>query len=428
LVEIAVDEALAGEKGSVFADLHILKHSAFVHPVGLSRLNVFRSRRFLLHDYTPPHLPHRERQREELQRYFRPVIHEMGGMSVKVHVQGDIGTGKTALCRRFGRDIEAEASKLKKRLKYVHVNLAYTPRPYQVMTRILDEVSFVESPRSGLSPEEMLTIVARTLSQKDYNLVIALDEVDTYLNEGHDPKILYMLSRAHELYQDPMPRVSLIYISRSLEWMRKLDKATLDTIGRVSLVQLQPYGHQELRDILAYRAEEAFKRGAVSESIIDFIADIAVSYGGVRYGLELLLEAGGEAEADNANSVGAEHVRRAHANIPKGVNGAYYPGELSLHKQLLLKGIVDTLGGRAEPYTLIEEVYEGYQSVCEAYGEEPEDESTIRSYLKDLNQDGYILLKEEEGENVVSTEFPVDRMAKALEASLKHAKQASEKP
>ena len=73
-------------------------------------------------------------------------------MSVKVHIYGQMGTGKTALCRRFGENIEAQAKALKKNLKYVYINLAYTSRPYQVMTQLLDEVSFVESPRSGLSP------------------------------------------------------------------------------------------------------------------------------------------------------------------------------------------------------------------------------------------------------------------------------------
>jgi len=341
-------------------------------------------------------------------------------MSVKVHIHGQIGTGKTALCRRFGENIEAQAKALKKNLKYVHINLGYTPKPYQVMTQLLDEVSFTETPHSGLSPEEMLTIVVKTLSQKDYAVIIALDEVDTYINEGRDPKIFYMFSRVHELYRDPKPRVSLIYISRSLDWMKKLDRATLDTIGRVSAVQLDQYGLPELRDIIAYRAEEAFKLGAVSESIIDFIADIAISYGGVRYGLELLLEAGGQAEVDYAKSVRAEHVRRAHVNIPKGVNGAYYPSELSLHKQLLLKGIVNTLEGKADPYTLIEDAYEGYQSVCEDYGEEPENESIIRSCIRDLNQDGYILLKEGDRETFVSTEFPIDRMTKTLDEILQH--------
>jgi len=235
-----------------------------------------------------------------------------------------------------------------------------------------------------------------------------------------DPKIFYMFSRVHELYRDPEPRVSLIYISRSLDWLKKLDVATLDTIGRVSAVELQQYGLQELRDILAYRVEEAFKLDAVPESIIDFIADIAVSYGGVRYGLELLLEAGGQAEVDYAKSVNANHVRRAHINIPKGINGAYYPSELSLHKQLLLKGIVNTLEGKTDPYTSIEDVYEEYQTVCENRKEEPENEPIIRSYIRDLNQDGYILLKEKDRKTIVSTEFPIDRMAKALDEILQH--------
>jgi len=384
----------------------------------LSQLNVFKSRRALLLDYIPPSLPHRERQLKELERYFSPVLHEEGGMSARVHVHGPMGTGKTALCKRFGEDIVAQAKKLKKNLKYVHINLGYTPKPYQVMTELLDEISFTETPHSGLSPEEMLIIVLKTLSQKDYFAIIALDEVDTYISEGRDQKIFYMFSRVHELYKDPKPRVSLIYISRSPDWLKKLDRATLDTIGRVSAVQLDQYGLQELRDIIAYRAEEAFKPGAISESIVNFIADIAVSYGGVRYGLDLLLEAGGQAEIDYAKSVRAEHVRRAHINIPKGLNGAYYPSELSLHKQLLLKGIVNTLEGKVDPYTSIEDVYDGYVAVCENRGEEPEDESVTRSYIKDLNQDGYILLKDEGGETFVSTEFPIDRMAKTLDEIL----------
>lgn len=384
----------------------------------MSQLNVFKSRRALLLDYIPPSLPHRERQLKELERYFSPVLHEEGGMSARVHVHGPMGTGKTALCKRFGEDIVAQAKKLKKNLKYVHINLGYTPKPYQVMTELLDEISFTETPHSGLSPEEMLIIVLKTLSQKDYFAIIALDEVDTYISEGRDQKIFYMFSRVHELYKDPKPRVSLIYISRSPDWLKKLDRATLDTIGRVSAVQLDQYGLQELRDIIAYRAEEAFKPGAISESIVNFIADIAVSYGGVRYGLDLLLEAGGQTEIDYAKSVRAEHVRRAHINIPKGLNGAYYPSELSLHKQLLLKGIVNTLEGKVDPYTSIEDVYDGYVAVCENRGEEPEDESVTRSYIKDLNQDGYILLKDEGGETFVSTEFPIDRMAKTLDEIL----------
>jgi len=390
----------------------------------LSRLRVFKSREVLLHDYTPPRLPHRERQLEELWNYFRPVLEE--GVTARVHVHGEIGTGKTVLCKRFGRDLEAEAAKTGKKLKYVYINLAHTPRPYQVMTELLEKLCPVESPRSGLSPEETLLTVAQALSREDLRLVLILDEVDTYLHEGRSPRIFYTFGRVRELYEDPVPRLSLIYVSRCFEWMKRLDGPTLDTLGRVSAVHLHQYGLPEVRDILQYRAEEAFQPGAVPEAVISFIADVAVSWGGVRYGLELLLEAGGQAELDRARSVGAEHVRRAHASIPKGVNGAFYPGELSLHKQLLLLGVVEALRATAEPYVPVGEVYEGYRLVCGENGREAEEEPAIRSYLKDLFTEGYVLLSD--GGARVGTEFPADRMARALEMTLKHTVQASEEP
>ena len=322
--------------------------------------------------------------------------------------------------------MEEEALKVRKKLKYVHINLAYTPKPYHVMTKLMDQVSFVESSRSGLSPEEMLAIIAKSLSREDYRLVLTLDEVDTYISEGRDPSILYMLPRVHELYPEAACRVSLIYVSRSLDWMAKLDKATLDTLGRVSAVHLGEYGLPEVRDIVGYRAEEAFRPGAVSEDVTDFIARTSVGYGGVRYALELLLEAGGQAEMDHAKTVKAEHVRRAHALIPKGTDGAYYPGELSLHKQLLLEGVINALQATTEPYLSLDDVYSAYRIACEEYEREAEDKPAIQTYLKDLETHGYVLLVKGD-ETLVGMEFPPDRLARALKESLKHALQPLDK-
>ena len=383
----------------------------------MSRLSVFKSRRVLLFDYTPVRLPHRERELEQLKNYFGPVLRE--DVNVKVHVYGSIGSGKTALCRRLGRYLEEEAAKAGKNLTYVHINLAHTPKPYHVMTKLMEQVSFVESSKSGLSPEEMLAIVARSLSKENYHLVLTLDEVDTYVGEGRDPSVFYMLPRVHELYPEAACRLSLIYVSRRLDWMAKLDKATLDTLGRVSAVHLDEYGFPQIRDIVGYRAEEAFQPGVVSEDVVDFIARTSVGYGGVRYALELLLEAGGQAEMDHAKTVKAEHVRKANALIPKGVNGAYYPGELSLHKQLLLKAVTDALGATTEPYLSLEEVYSEYRVACEEYEREAEEKPAIQAYLKDLEVNGYILLVEGTGETLIGMEFPPERLSKALKESLK---------
>jgi len=343
-------------------------------------------------------------------------------LNVKVHVYGHIGTGKSVLCKRLGHDLEEEANKIGKKLKYIHINLAYTPKPYHVMTKLLEQISFMESSRSGLSPEEMLAIVAKTLVEEKRGLVLTLDEVDTYINEKRDPRIFYLLPRVYELCPDS--RISLIYVSRSLDWMKKLDKATLDTLGRVSAVYLEEYSLPEVRDILSYRAQEAFQPGAASEDIIDFIARISVDYGGVRYALELLLEAGGQAEMDFVQAVKAEHVRKAHVFIPKGANGAYYPGELSLHKLLLLKGVIDVLQASVDPYVSLDDAYSAYQTACEEYDRDAENKTIIQSYLDDLKDEGYLLLRKGEEGLFLGMEFPFDRLEKALEATLKQALQA----
>ena len=384
-------------------------------------MSVFRSRRVLQHDYTPSRLPHRDHQMKELWRYFEPVLSEEA--TAKVHVYGPIGTGKTVLCKRFGIDFEEEAFKRKEKVRYVHVNLSYTPKIPYILTQLVDQVSFINTPRSGLGPEEMLRDVAKTLSQEDYRLILVLDEVDTYIREKGNPKIFYMLGRFHELYPDPTPRLSLIYISRSLGWMDKLDRATLETLGRVSGVNLDEYDPREITDILSYRAEEALTSAAFSEDIIQFIADLSVSNGGIRYALELLSEAGGIADREYANSVRPGHVRIAHVNIPKGVNGAYYPADLSLHKQLLLRAVIDALENNRTPYVPIEEIYGRYQEVCGGHRLEVKEEAVISSYLKDLKVEGYVLLKEEGSKAAI--EFPLIRMRDSIEEALKHTLQLS---
>jgi len=111
-------------------------------------MSVFKSREALLHDYTPSQLPHREGDLERLKQYFEPVLRE--DFNVKVHVYEKIGTGKTVLCNRLGQDLEREAEKLGKKLKYVYINLAYTPKPYHVMLELVEQVTGASL--AGLSP------------------------------------------------------------------------------------------------------------------------------------------------------------------------------------------------------------------------------------------------------------------------------------
>jgi len=378
-------------------------------------MGVFRNREALLHDYVPLKLPHREREFEELLGYFKPIIREK--LSIKVHVNGEIGTGKTVLCRRLLRAIEGEASAAGAKVRCAYVNLAYAPKPYYAMADLHKQVA--GAPAAGLSPEQMLANVVETIVNEDSKLLVVLDEVDTYVDEGRDAKIFYLLPRAHELNEGAAGRISLIYVSRSFEWLNRLDAATINTLGRTLAVKLEQYGYRQVRDITEYRADEAFKPGAIDSDVIDFIAHISMDYGGVRYALELLLGAGIIAERQGYDHVRAEEVRMANAAIPKGSNGAIYPDELSVQKQLLLKAIMETLEATGKPYITFQDAYTIYIETCQNYNVEPEDENTITDYIEDLKIEGYIL-KRGKGEKMkIAMEYPFSRLAEALNKSLK---------
>ena len=377
-------------------------------------MSVFRKREALLHHYVPETLPHRERELAELKRWFEPILSD--NVNVKVHVYGPMGTGKTVLCNRLGRHLVDEAERRGVKLKFIHVNMAYTPKPYHVMSILMERVT--GNPGLGLSPEDMLINVVKEIYKEDLRLVIALDEVDTYIMEKRDPKILYMLPRVHELDPRAAGRISLIYISRSLKWLDRLDEATLDTLGRAAGVKLEKYGLGEIEDILSYRVEEAFRPDAVPSEIIEFTAQISYRCGGIRYALELLLGAGMIADSEGSSTIKADHVRRVHAGIPKGANGAIYPDELSIHKQLLLKAIIEGLRSGETPYLTFEEAYSLYAVECESQDKEAEDKETIQSYLQDLLSEGYILLKKRGSEILIGMEYPFDRLYEVLERAL----------
>lgn len=363
---------------------------------------VFSDAGTLLHDYVPALLPHREAELKRLLHYFQPAV-SGSNVSVKVHVVGPVGSGKTVLCRRAGLRAARESEG---RVKFAYVNLAYAQRPYHAVAEAHREVLGVYP--AGLSPEEMLGSILDYLAEGDLRLIVALDEVDRYVAEGRSQKILYMFPRCHELKPRAAGRVSVIYISRSLDWLKKLDEATLDTIGRTSAIHLEKYGFREVKDIISYRAELAFRPGAIDEEVLDLTAHISMPYGGVRYALELLLEAGMIADYEGSETVKAEHVRRSNTSIPKGACGALYPEDLSLHAQLLLLAALETLESSGKAYITLDEATSSYIVLCEQAGLEPEE---IAAHIKMLSTEGYILLLEDKR---IGVEYPVEKPIQSL--------------
>ena len=136
------------------------------------RQSVFRDEAKLDINYVPSHLPHREKEHRLLMEFFSFLTKFPERMAQRVIVAGDIGTGKTALCKRFGADITVEAHKRRVNLRYVHVNC----REYRGKLSLIIQhaVSLLRPnfPKRGFSSEEILSTLLQTLDEENAFMIL----------------------------------------------------------------------------------------------------------------------------------------------------------------------------------------------------------------------------------------------------------------
>jgi cell division control protein 6 len=240
----------------------------------------------------PSILPHRERQTEELHSAFREALTAPSGTPLKtIQIIGPAGTGKTSCVLRFGERFEQQAARMKREVRHVCVNLKLQGGSRVVLYRYLLESAAPEVYSPGLSAEEMLRIMLRQLRENRRYLLISLDEIDYFIRSTKDTSVVYDLTRLNEIEPGKSCNVlGVIFTARSREFHEKLDPAELSTLGRIPM-EFPTYTSAEIVDILAERVKEAFQPGAVSDDVLEYIADVTVRppvNDDVRYALDLL--------------------------------------------------------------------------------------------------------------------------------------------
>jgi Cdc6-like AAA superfamily ATPase len=87
-------------------------------------------------------------------------------MAQRVIVTGEVGTGKTALCQNFGKNISIEVGKRGIKFRYIHVNC----REYRGnLAQILHQAVTVFKPAypaRGYSAEEILKTLLQVLDEE----------------------------------------------------------------------------------------------------------------------------------------------------------------------------------------------------------------------------------------------------------------------
>lgn len=346
----------------------------------LQRPSVFIDEAKLSIDYVPPTLPHREEHLRKLTQLFRGVIEAPGRISQKVLLVGDTGSGKTSVTKLFGKLLTEIAQGHGFNLVYVHVNARRERTEYMILNKILSALQ-TGIPLRGLSTQELLSIILEFIETNNLYLLITLDELGVFLKRRGE-ELLYLLSRTVDDQLNAQQRVSLIGISRSPLFGYILDPSTWSTLQK-NLIQFNRYSSLQLRDILNYRIKEAVLDGAVPESTIDLITDIAGTSGDARYALSLLYHAGKAADEKGVLRILPEFVRSAKAFITPEIRREVLL-DLSLHQKFLLLAVCRLLKPSEDAYVNTGELEARYRLVCEENGQTPRAHTQIWTYVQDL--------------------------------------------
>jgi cell division control protein 6 len=350
--------------------------------------SVFKDETKLDINYVPPLLHHRGDQLNLLDHFFRFAVESPGRMTQRVLVVGKVGTGKTVLSQHFGLKITREAERRNINLKYIHVNCRECKGSlFMILQRTIQKF-IPHFPRRGYSAEELLQALMQILDEERVYLILALDELEALIGrEGADP--IYNLTRIHEDRLRSSQRLSLICILRQIEYLQELDPSSRSTLQR-NIIHLEEYTKSKLEDILKDRVNLAFHRGTISPQTVNLLAESADSEGGnARYAIELLWRAGKYADAFERAEVSPECVRKAMVSVYPVVtkNSIHH---LSHHEKLFLLGVARRFKQTGSAYLPMGEAEEGYEIICEEYGEAPRGHTQLWKYVKNLSAVGIL--------------------------------------
>jgi cell division control protein 6 len=353
-----------------------------------SNQSVFKDESKLDINYIPSRLPHREKEQRLLMEFFSFLLKYPDRMAQRVILTGEIGTGKTALCQRFGADMTLEAHKRNINFRYVHVNCReYRGKLFLILQHVLTILK-PTFPQRGYGAEEALKALLQNLDEENAYMVLALDELDSLIEvEGSDA--IYNLTRLQEMRQNKPQRISLLGIMRNFEPAKGLDDSARSTLQR-NVICLEPYGKPQLVDILNERVILAFEPYTVSEDQVSLAADLAHGESGnARFGIELLWRAGKYADAEDSDIVLPEHIRKAVSSIVPALSKTELEG-LGLHEKLFLLGVAEMFLKSAEAYATLSEIEKAYAVACEEFDEKPVSHTMLWKYVQVLSVLGFI--------------------------------------
>ncbi len=346
--------------------------------------SVFKDEPTLFHGFIPDKLLFREDKITSIAQNFRPLFSDAdssSGLTANIAVVGTAGIGKSASVKFTVKGLTESAKKRGLKI-YGDYRNCWINRTRSAILRGLLRDKFEISIR-GFGDEEAIETLIRRLTSENAYLILILDEVYA-LKQADIESFLHLTDEFSAKH-----RFSIILISRPSEWNLLISPEITQRISDV--VYYDPYTHEQLFDILKFRAGLAFKDNAIDDDIIDMVAQISHSTNNLRHGIEILHRAGRIADRQSKSEIDAEMIRSAQVSVYPELRSEFF-SDLEDNEIFGLLGISRILLDKSYTATTISDAYEYYKIVCDEYDSQKISQQEFKKVVKSLVGSGIIAL------------------------------------